>query len=91
MDARRADALVDLVLGRTTAPGALLCRHHHRLKHRTEWTVERTPDATMIWTSPTGHTYLTYPEGLGPPEAPPGVAATLRLQRLKLPRSPRAA
>jgi hypothetical protein len=70
---------------------ALLCRHHHRLKHHTTWTVQQTPDATMIWTSPTGHTYLTYPEGLGPPEAPPGVAATLRLQRLKLTGSPRAA
>jgi hypothetical protein len=35
-----------------------LCRRHHRIKHRTEWTVERLEDGAVLWTSPCGATYL---------------------------------
>jgi hypothetical protein len=36
---------------------AHLCRHHHRLKHMTRWTVARNPGSPgrLTWTSPTGH------------------------------------
>jgi hypothetical protein len=39
------------------------CRHHHRLKHETDWQVDNDADdpATLYWTSPTGHTYATRP------------------------------
>ena len=42
-----------------------LCRFHHLLK--TFWTGpdgwrdRQLPDGTVIWTSPTGHTYTTHP------------------------------
>jgi hypothetical protein len=45
-----------------------LCRFHHLLK--TFWTGvkgwrdRQLPDGTIIWTSPTGHTYTTYPGSL---------------------------
>ena len=53
------------------------CKHDHRMKHETEWDVEQLPDATFIWTSPTGHRYVVPPEpflDLPPPpasESPP--------------------
>jgi hypothetical protein len=48
--------------GPTTADNlAALCRHHHRLKHRTRWTVRAGPGADLEWTSPTGHRYRTSP------------------------------
>ncbi|MFL6130004.1 MAG: DUF222 domain-containing protein [Mycobacteriales bacterium] len=48
--------------GPTTADNlAALCRHHHRLKHQTSWTVRAGPDAELEWTSPTGHAYTTTP------------------------------
>ena len=35
-----------------------LCRHHHRLKHRGGWKLQRDPaSAAATWTSPTGHHY----------------------------------
>ena len=46
-----------------------LCRFHHLLK--TFWSGEpgwhdrQLPDGTVIWTSPTGHTYTTHPGGAG--------------------------
>jgi hypothetical protein len=44
--------------GATSAQNlAHLCRHHHRLKHQTRWSVKRDPAAprqTLVWTSPTG-------------------------------------
>ena len=40
---------------------AHLCRKHHRLKHHTPWRYEHLDDTTIIWTSPTGHTYLSHP------------------------------
>lgn len=42
-----------------------LCRKHHLL--RTFWTGEggwrdeQRPDGAIVWTAPTGHTYITYP------------------------------
>jgi len=33
---------------------AHLCRHHHRLKHQTRWSVVQKPGRRPIWTSPTG-------------------------------------
>jgi hypothetical protein len=40
----------------------LLCRYHHRLKtFWTGWRDQRRPDGTIVWTSPTGHTYITRP------------------------------
>lgn len=38
-----------------------LCRHHHRLKTEAEWSVTEGDDGTVMWTSPTGHTYVTTP------------------------------
>ena len=40
---------------------AHLCRHHHRLKHESRWTVTRQPTGTTTWTTPTGHTHTTDP------------------------------
>jgi hypothetical protein len=54
------------------------CKHDHRMKHETEWQVEQRPDATFIWTSPTGHRYvvppepfLDHPPPVGPDPPPP--------------------
>jgi hypothetical protein len=44
-----------------------LCRHHHRLKHRTDWHVSQGENATFTWTSPTGRRYTTKPEPLAEP------------------------
>jgi hypothetical protein len=44
-----------------------LCKHHHRLKHETGWTVDQRPGAVFEWTSPAGHRYLVEPEPLHPP------------------------
>jgi hypothetical protein len=48
----------------TDANLALLCRHHHVLKHRTRFEVRQHPDGTgaLTWTTPTGRTYVTRPE-----------------------------
>lgn len=48
--------------GETTASNlAVLCRHHHLLKHSPGWTTELHPDGVMEWTSPAGRTYRTEP------------------------------
>jgi Domain of unknown function (DUF222) len=44
----------------------LLCRRHHLAKHRTRWRLHQLEPGHFEWTSPTGHTYLTKPEGIGP-------------------------
>ena len=36
---------------------ACLCRHHHRIKTHTGWTVRRLPGNILEWTSPTGRVY----------------------------------
>jgi Domain of unknown function (DUF222) len=51
--------------GPTSAANLIaLCRHHHRLKHRTRWRVQSRDDGTLEWTSPTGHRYRTEPAEL---------------------------
>ncbi|WP_039313644.1 HNH endonuclease signature motif containing protein [Mycolicibacterium setense] len=42
----------------------LYCRAHHLLKtFSTGWTDRQLPDGTVIFTAPTGHTYVTEPHG----------------------------
>ena len=45
----------------------LLCRLHHLLKTfwtgQNGWSDQQEPDGTVIWTAPTGHTYVTKPGG----------------------------
>ncbi|WP_446666728.1 hypothetical protein [Flexivirga sp. B27] len=49
-------------LGSTTPTNLhCLCRHHHRAKHETGWSVAMTPDGVCTWTSPSGRTYRTSP------------------------------
>ncbi|MGH3633681.1 MAG: HNH endonuclease signature motif containing protein, partial [Mycobacterium sp.] len=38
-----------------------LCRLHHLVKTFWGWHDQQLPDATVIWTSPAGHTYVTTP------------------------------
>lgn len=38
---------------------AVLCRHHHRLKHAAGWQVTLHSDGSMTWTTPTGRTLTT--------------------------------
>lgn len=48
--------------GQTTAGNlAVLCRHHHRLKHSPGWSVELDSDGVMEWTSPAGKTFRSEP------------------------------
>jgi len=58
-----------------------LCRFHHLLKtFHSGWSDHQYPDGTIVWTSPTGHTYITKPEGaqwftaLGTPTGTPEVS-----------------
>lgn len=37
---------------------APLCRHHHRLRHLTDWKYRRLPGGDHEWTSPLGHTHI---------------------------------
>ncbi|WP_448809571.1 DUF222 domain-containing protein [Agromyces bauzanensis] len=60
---------------------AVLCRHHHRLKHESGWRVLQEPGGVMRWTSPAGHVLRTLPErpfipvgigeGVDPPDPEP--------------------
>jgi hypothetical protein len=38
-----------------------LCRLHHLMKTFWGWRDQQLPDGTVIWTSPSGHTYVTTP------------------------------
>jgi Domain of unknown function (DUF222) len=38
-----------------------LCRKHHLLKTFWDWVSQQQPDGTVIWTSPSGQSYTTYP------------------------------
>ncbi|MDQ2721875.1 MAG: HNH endonuclease [Actinomycetota bacterium] len=50
--------------GATTAENLhCLCRWHHRLKTRGDWTVRLQTGAIMVWTSPTGTVHETLPHG----------------------------
>ncbi|WP_420848580.1 HNH endonuclease [Protofrankia coriariae] len=67
-----------------------LCRRHHRAKHDGGWTVHRTntnSDANansdsdgdgdaVVWTAPTGRTYLSVPEPWNDPIPPTPPAST---------------
>lgn len=57
------DHRVPWPLGATHPSGLrALCRCHHLLKtFWTGWTDVQHPDGTIVWTSPTGHTYTTQP------------------------------
>ena len=53
---------------------AACCTHHHRLKHHAGWHVDDEADASLTWTTPTGHRHTTArhdyrPDTAGP--APP--------------------
>jgi len=62
------DHSVPFPVGPTAASNlGSLCRHHHRLKHETRWTVVQRDRGEFCWTSPTGRRYLTAPEALAPP------------------------
>uniref|UniRef100_A0A5Q5CHU4 HNH nuclease domain-containing protein n=1 Tax=Mycobacterium sp. (strain JLS) TaxID=164757 RepID=A0A5Q5CHU4_MYCSJ len=59
-----------------------LCRLHHLLKTFGGWKDQQLPDGTVIWTSPSGHTYITTPgsallfPGLCAPTTPAAAAPT---------------
>ena len=62
--ARRCDLdhIIAWPAGPTTQENLVaLCRHHHRLKHQTRWTVHAEHGGRLHWTSPTGHRYQTEP------------------------------
>lgn len=40
-----------------------LCRQHHLIKTFWGWQDQQLPDGTVIWRSPSGHTYVTTPGG----------------------------
>jgi hypothetical protein len=40
---------------------APLCRRHHRAKQAPGWRLDQPEPGTMIWTTPTGRTHITYP------------------------------
>ncbi|MPZ66564.1 MAG: DUF222 domain-containing protein [Pseudonocardiaceae bacterium] len=47
------------------------CRHDHLAKtHAPGWHVEQHPDATITWTTPTGHTYTSRPHDYRPEPGP---------------------
>ncbi len=42
------------------------CTHHHTLKHRAGWQVTLHDDGRLTWTTPTGHTYTSWPHDYRP-------------------------
>jgi hypothetical protein len=65
------DHLVPFPTGPTTAQNLhALCRHHHRMKHESGWTVHALPDNGLRWTSPSGTVAETWPESyaVAPPD-----------------------
>jgi Domain of unknown function (DUF222) len=57
------DHTIPYAAGGVTHPSNLkcLCRLHHLLKTFYGWRDQQLPDATVIWTLPDGHTYVTTP------------------------------
>jgi hypothetical protein len=41
---------------------AVICRHHHRLKHDGGWHITQPEPGTLIWTSPSGQQYRRQPD-----------------------------
>ena len=61
---------------------AHLCRHHHRLKHQTGWTVAQEPGGVLRWRAPSGRTYSSEPATVldaVPPGAVPAGEVALAL------------
>ena len=75
--------------GPTTAHNLqCLCRWHHCLKTRGDWTVTALPGAVMSWTSPTGTTHETQPHGGSTTHPIPGMSSTYRNSSRKTPAPP---
>lgn len=57
------DHTIPYAEGGSTHPSNLkcLCRKHHLLKTFWGWRDKQLPDGTVIWTLPSGHTYVTSP------------------------------
>lgn len=48
-----------------------LCRRHHVMKHKCDWTVTQLPGGMLNWVSPTGRIYRTAPAVIiGPAPSP---------------------
>ncbi|PZF81983.1 hypothetical protein C1I92_18820 [Jiangella anatolica] len=70
------DHIVPFAAGGSTCPAGChaLCETHHLLKHHGGWDVERQPDGSTHWRSPTGHHYVRPPDSIRPgatPDPPP--------------------
>ncbi|WP_083421465.1 HNH endonuclease signature motif containing protein [Jiangella alkaliphila] len=61
------DHIVSFAAGGATSAANChaLCETHHLLKHHAKWAVERQPDGTTRWRSPTGHHFLKPPARAG--------------------------
>ena len=56
------DHVIPWPLGPTDPTNLLtLCRRHHRMKHRTRWSVVMDAGGTATWTDPFGQKYITHP------------------------------
>ena len=82
--AAEADHTLAWADGGATAAGnlAMLCRHHHQLKHQTRWRVRQTTAGALEWTSPTGRRTSTRPE------PPPATVHTTAHDLARLPGRP---
>ncbi|WP_083506710.1 HNH endonuclease signature motif containing protein [Leucobacter sp. G161] len=62
------DHTIDAALGGPTATDNLahLCLMHHILKGESDWTVVQGEGGVLVWTSPTGRTYVERPPDLLP-------------------------
>jgi hypothetical protein len=60
-----ADHTIAYHQGGQTCPCNLasLCRRHHRLKQRPEWQLHHIWPSVLVWIAPTGHWYITGPDG----------------------------
>jgi hypothetical protein len=52
---------------------AVLCRHHHRLKHSAGWQVTLLDDGTMTWSTPSGRSVTTEPWQYADPSPDQGI------------------
>jgi hypothetical protein len=43
------------------------CRHHHRMKHESNWRCENLEDGRHVWTTPAGRVYETEVEPIAEP------------------------
>lgn len=54
------------------------CPKHHKVKHRTDWLLERDANLVATWTSPAGHEYIIEPEPIARPAPRFGVESEWR-------------